>query len=295
MGELLFAAFMMVRLVQRQPLLSLASPVAAVSETETQPVFTLSTFAPRRAPTLDPHLAEQLSATNVLVRELGGAVLLNQHGSEIKPIASLTKLMTTLEAIERYDVETKFTISKTAVATEGTTGDFIVGEMFGRDELIKAALVASSNDAAEALAERAGREAFVAAMNVRASSLGLRSTRYVEPTGISPENVASLDDLVVLVDYLWRNQPDLLRWSTLEATTLHGARTRQLLNLDYLISTHRGVIVGSKTGSTPAAGECLVLIIHLPGAPPIFVGLLNSAHRFDDAQKILTALTEAYR
>jgi len=296
MGELLFVAFMMVRLVQQEPLFSSAPPVAAVrgAAAEAKPVFTLSAFTPRRTPTLDPRLLEQLSATNMLVRELGGAVLLNQRGSEVRPIASLTKLMTALEAVERYAVETKFTISKNAIATEGASGDFTIGETFDRDQLIKAALVASSNDATEALAERAGLEAFIQAMNARASSLGLRSTRYVEPAGISSENVGSLDDLSTLIDYLWRNQPDLLQWSTLETTTLRGVRTRRLLNLNYLLSTHRDIIVGSKTGSTPAAGECLVLLVRLPNSPPIFVGLLNSTNRFDDAKKILTALTEAY-
>lgn len=301
MGELLFAALMMIRLVQGEPLLNLTPPAvsapgadASVSASQAKAVFTLSTFAPRRAPTLNPHLFEQLSATNVLVRELGGSVLLDQRGGEVKPIASLTKLMTALEAVERYSAETKFTISQSAIATDGASGSFTAGETFGRDQLIKAALVASSNDATEALAERAGLEVFVQAMNARASSLGLRGTRYVEPIGISPENVGSLDDLSILIDYLWRNQPNLLQWSALEATTLRGARTRRLLNLNYLLSTYRDVIIASKTGSTPAAGECLVLLVRLPNSPPIFIGLLNSAHRFDDAKKILTALTEAY-
>lgn len=243
---------------------------------------------------LPDEVVEKISATNIFIKEIGGAVILDKNAQETRSIASLTKLMTTLIAYQIYEEDEKIKISEKAVKIEGETGFFSVGELFKRNDLIKAALVASSNDAAYALAEKEGIEKFIEQMNLKAKEIGMAETQFFGPTGINSDNKSSLRDLNILSEYIFRNYSEIFDFSKIGSFTLNGKWKRTINNLNYLLPYYKNYIVGSKTGFTTEAGECLILVLKFEKSPFIFLGILNSKNRFEDAEKLILALKQFY-
>jgi len=134
----------------------------------------------------------------------------------VHPIASVTKLMTAVVSLDMLAPEATTTLSRRAVATEGRLGGLKAGEVLSVRELLFPLLLESSNDAAEALAEYGGHDAFVAQMNATAQKLGMTKTAYADPSGLSPHNVSSVGDLAKMVKYLADTNPHMLDISKLE-------------------------------------------------------------------------------
>src|SRR4051794_39202311 len=131
-------------------------------------------------------------------------VLFSKNDSAVLPIASLTKLMTGLLVSEaKLPMEEMISITQDDVDTEkGSSSRLRVGTMLTRGELLHLALMSSENRAANALGRThpGGMEAFVSLMNAKAKLLGMKDTRYVEPTGLSSRNQSSAHDLALLVN-----------------------------------------------------------------------------------------------
>jgi D-alanyl-D-alanine carboxypeptidase len=265
-----------------------------LAQTGQVPLLDLSNFK-LLARNLPEEIIAQISASNLYIKEIGGAIIYDRNFKEIKPIASLTKLMTALVAYKIYPEDEKFKISSQAVKIEGETGAFKTGETFSRNDLIKAALVGSSNDAAFALAEKAGLKKFIGLMNLTSKEIGMNDTRFFGPTGINNENKSSLRDLSLLVEYVLRNYPEILNFSKIQKFSLAGKHKREVENLNYLLPFYKGYIVGSKTGFTDEAGECLILVLKFEKSPFISLSLLNSKNRFEDAEKLILALKKLYQ
>ena len=244
---------------------------------------------------LPMEVAEQITATNVLVRELGSGVVYEKNAQESKSIASITKLMTALISYQIYEEDEKFKISADAIEVEGEAGGFLSGEIFKRNDLIKTALIGSSNDAAFALAEKNELEKFIQLMNLKAKELKMTETQFVDSVGLSKYNKSSLDDLYNLVEYTSRTAPEIFNFSKTEKFLLSGKYKRTIENLDYLIPLYKGYIIASKTGFTPEAGECLILVLKFEKSSFLFVGILNSKNRFEDAERLIISLRELYK
>ena len=280
------------------PVLNLSNFSAENSPKRTLSVFNikndklLSALVIKKLP---EDVVSKISASDIFIKEIGGAVIYGKNTDEQRPIASLTKLMTGLISFQVYPETEKFKISKRAVDTEGESGSFFVGEIFERNDLVKAALVASSNDAAYTLAEKITVEKFVELMNSKSKELGMKKTLFSEPTGLENGNKSSLEDLYVLVDYISRNYPEILSFARIEKFTLTGKNKRTLNSTDYLLPVYKKYVIASKTGFTPESGECLILVLKFEKSPFVFVGLLNSKNRFEDAKKLITALEEYYK
>jgi len=147
----------------------------------------------------------KVSAESFLVADLEtGEIILERERDKIYPFASITKLMTALVALDVIDPFTYASVSATATATYGESGGLKVGERIMVKDLIYPLLLESSNDAAEVIAERYGRERFVKAMNERAKVLELTHTTFEDPSGISPNNQSSASDLFRLLRHLYR-------------------------------------------------------------------------------------------
>lgn len=142
-------------------------------------------------------------------------MLIAHAESEVRPIASLTKLVTADIALDTLALEASTTLSWRAVATEGRAGRLRVGEDMSVRELLFPLLIESSNDAAEALAEYSGRAEFIEAMNAQANRLGMYSTTFVDPSGLSPKNVSTVHDLALFIAHLAEDQPYVLDISSL--------------------------------------------------------------------------------
>jgi serine-type D-Ala-D-Ala endopeptidase (penicillin-binding protein 7) len=219
-------------------------------------------------------------------------VLFSKNDSAVLPIASLTKLMTALVISEaRLPMEESITITQDDVDTEkGSSSRLRVGTTITRAEAMHLALMSSENRAANALGRTypGGLPAFVAAMNVKARLLGMKDTRYVEPTGLSSRNQSSAHDLATLAAAAYQD-PVLREYSTSTGYQLAvGNRTLHYNNTNKLVKSPDWEIGLQKTGYISEAGQCLVMQARVAGRKVIMV-FLDSAgklSRLADAERV---------
>ena len=219
-------------------------------------------------------------------------VLMNKNASVVLPIASLTKLMTGLVIADaQLSLDEQITILDDDVDTlKGSGSRLNVGTTLSRGELLHLALMSSENRAAHALGRTfpGGLQAFVAMMNVKAKLLGMNDTRYVDPTGLSPQNQSSASDLATLVSTAHQRQ--LLReFSTSDGYQVDtGRRTLQYHNTNRLISSPHWEIGLQKTGYIAEAGRCLVMQAKVAGRQLIMIFLDSAGKltRIADAERV---------
>ncbi|MHB1429518.1 MAG: D-alanyl-D-alanine endopeptidase [Rhodocyclaceae bacterium] len=232
------------------------------------------------------------SAAVAVIDQSTGDVLFEKNASAVVPIASITKLMTAMVALDIQPSLTEtLTIGTDDLDTiKGTHSRLSVGTRLSREEMLLLALMSSENRAASALSRHypGGREAFVAAMNAKAKMLGLTETRFADPTGLTPENVSSARDLVKLVNAA-HQYPLIREFSTSEEyqVAVRG-RPQMFRNTNTLVRNEQWNIGLSKTGYISEAGKCLVMQAWLDNKPTIIV-LLDSwgrLTRIGDANRI---------
>jgi D-alanyl-D-alanine endopeptidase (penicillin-binding protein 7) len=208
------------------------------------------------------------------------------------PIASITKLMTAMVVLDaKPDLKETLAIGEDDVdMVKGTRSRLKVGTLLEREEMLRLALMSSENRAASALSRHypGGRDAFVAAMNQKARTLGLADTRFQDPTGLTAANVSSPRDLAKMVDAA--HQYPLIREfsTTSEGEFSIAGRTQQFRNTNTLVKSPTWEIGLSKTGYINEAGKCLVMQAWLNNKPTIIV-LLDSwgkMTRIGDANRI---------
>ncbi len=248
---------------------------------------------------------ESESAISVEVDNRGNEkVLFEKNPQKSLPIASLTKLMTALvifDLDETYNFLQLIKITKEAVGQEGSSkyGDLRVGESLLAKDLLYKMLIESSNDAAFALTEPIGKEAFVGLMNLYAKELGLENTHFVNPTGLEsntleePNNISTTRDLVKLARYIIENYPQIFEITTHQSYeflkpdgSLHHFIAQ---NTNELLGEIPGII-GGKTGWEIEAEGCLLLIIKHPKGNYFINVILGSNDRFAEMRKIIDIL-----
>jgi len=226
-------------------------------------------------------------------------VLFAKNPQAVLPIASITKLMTALVVAEsRLPLDEPVTITAEDIDTEkGSRSRLQVGTTLPREEMLHLALMASENRAANALGRHypGGLDAFVAAMNLKAQALGMKDTRYVEPTGLSSRNQSSAADLALLVREA--DKHDLIRRlsTSPEHAVAVGARQVQFRNTNALVRGGEWEIGLQKTGYISEAGRCVVMQAQLAGRRLIMV-LLDSTGKYSrvgDAERIRAWLGNA--
>jgi D-alanyl-D-alanine endopeptidase (penicillin-binding protein 7) len=165
---------------------------------------------------------------------------------------------------------------------KGTRSRLQLGVTLPRREMLRLALMASENRAASAVARHypGGVPAFVTAMNAKAAALGMSNTRFVEPTGLSSDNVSSAHDLALMVKS--SSQYPLIReYTTQPSHFVEVQPTGRVLgfnNSNPLVANEGWDIKVSKTGFIREAGKCLVLLAHIASKPVVIV-LLDSLGR----------------
>ncbi len=239
------------------------------------------------------------SSVALVVDQDTNEVLFSKNPGAVLPIASITKLMTALVVIEAgLSLEEPLVVSQDDVnATTGSSSRLRVGTQLNRGEMLHLALMSSENRAAHVLGRTypGGIDTFMAAMNAKAQRLGMRGTRYVEPTGLSPDNQSTAEDLTRLVRAA-SVHPLIRELSTSpEASVPVGARQMQFRNTNGLVRNPEWEIGLQKTGYISAAGRCLVMQTQLAGRKLIMV-LLDSAGKYSrigDAERIRKWLASA--
>lgn len=237
------------------------------------------------------------AAASVLIEASTGKVIFSNKADERRTVASITKVMTvllTLEGLERGDItlEDQVLSSQQAAGMGGSQALLDANQYYRLEDLLKATIVASANDAAVALAEHiaGSEEGFVQRMNERAQQLGLQDTLYVNVTGLpSPGQYTTANDIAQLSRQL-DQYPLYYRYSTIWMDTLthKGGRVTDLTNTNRLVRFYENCD-GYKTGSTNEAKYCvsatakrgnLRLIAVVLGSP-------GSQVRFDAARAML--------
>jgi len=234
-----------------------------------------------------------LRSSAALVLDIGNSsVLYARHSDVALPIASITKLMTALvvmEAGQPLDEMLRVTEDDRFVG-KGAGSRLLPGTQLSRGDLMHLALMASENRAAHALGRNypGGIAACVIAMNAKARELGMTSARFVEPTGLSDENVASPEDLSKLV-MAAAKVAEIREFSTDSDYTIEvGRHLVHYHNTDSLVSRPDWNIVVQKTGYIHEAGRCLVMQTVIDDRPVVIV-LLNSfgkRTRVADARRV---------
>jgi serine-type D-Ala-D-Ala endopeptidase (penicillin-binding protein 7) len=233
------------------------------------------------------------SSSALVIDQEAGSTLYAKNIDNVVPIASITKLMTAMVAIDAgLPLTEQIVITKAdRDLLKGTRSRLHIGSTLKRRELLQIALMASENRAAEALSRvyPGGTQAFVAAMNQKAIELGMWNTRFVDGTGLSSENVSTAQDLTKMVAAAHK-YPLIREFTTdTELTVEIGkGRTLSYRNSNRLVSNEHWHIGLSKTGYISEAGRCLVMQAEIAGRPVIIV-LLDSwgrLTRIGDANRI---------
>lgn len=241
----------------------------------------------------DLQVQPQLRSSAFLVfDETSSAVLFSRHAEVPTPIASITKLMTALVVLDSAQ-----SLDETLTVTDadrehgrGALSRLAIGAQLSRADLLHLALMSSENRAAHALGRNypGGVPAFVQAMNSKAALLGMSSAHFVDPSGLSSQNVASPADLVHLVNAA-AGHPVIRQYSTDRGHSVRiGRRLLEYRNTDLLVKSPAWNIIVQKTGYITEAGRCLVLKTVIKGRAVVMV-LLDSFGKYTrtaDAQRI---------
>jgi D-alanyl-D-alanine carboxypeptidase (penicillin-binding protein 5/6) len=223
-----------------------------------------------------------------LVELQSGRVLLEKDATRRLPPASLTKIMTALVALDAAPLQQVVKIDPRAIEHHSTY-HFQPGEEFLLRDLVTAMLVASANDACEAVAWHIGGNAkqFVVMMNERARTLGLKDTHFANACGFdSPGHYSTAVDLAKLTQHalLVPAISMMVRTVVRDISTVNGNRTIELNSTNELLRDPD--VTGVKTGYTSKAGRCLIASMFKDGYKLLLVGL-NVTDRWEHVTRLL--------
>ncbi|MBI3283954.1 MAG: D-alanyl-D-alanine endopeptidase [Burkholderiales bacterium] len=240
--------------------------------------------------TQDP-LALQSNVAFV-VDQASSKVLFEKNSEVSLPIASITKLMTSLVVVETHqDLEETIEVTNEDVDKEKGTGSRLrIGAKLSRADMLHIALMSSENRAASALGRSypGGLPAFVTAMNAKAKQLGMLDTHYVDSSGLSSQNRASARDLVKLVNAAYQH-PVIRQYSTdAKYVVAPGGRQLEYGTSNKLVANPAWEIGLQKTGYIAEAGRCLVMQAMIEGRAIVMVFLDSKGKysRLADAGRI---------
>ena len=238
------------------------------------------------------------SAKAMCVMEMSsGRVLDEKNGDTLLPMASTTKIMTALTAIENcVDLDEVFEISPKSVGISGTSIYLREGEHLSVRQLLYGLMLVSGNDSAVAIAERVGgtTNKFVDLMNKTARKIGAYNTHFDNPHGLdSKTHYTSAKDLALITSYALKNPifKEIVTTKNTKITSLEG-KTRYLRNKNKLLFSLEGCI-GVKTGFTDDAGRCLVSACENDNMGVVCV-VLNCGPMFEESKTLLERALEKY-
>lgn len=248
-----------------------------------------SNFSASPYPRIKTDVPDLNTRAFIVVDDESKVVLLSKNTNSIFPMASTTKIMTALVALDYYKMDDVIEVEATEVL--GVVVGFSKGEKVYFRDLLYALLLPSGNDAALALAQNypGGEEEFVKQMNKKAKELHLLNTYFKDPTGLSEDNATTTVDLARLASVALKNTLFSEIVATKHATISNVDKTKNysFANLNKLLG--KDGINGVKTGFTDEAGEVLVTSRFDDGHTTLVV-VMKSKNRFSDTQNLLSVL-----
>ena len=225
----------------------------------------------------------EVSGNNaILIEQSTGKILYEKKAHEEQSIASITKIMTAILAIESGQWKEKASASRRAIYTEGSSIYLEQGEKMTVEDLTYGLMLRSGNDAAVAISEHIGgsEEGFVYLMNEKARWLGMQHTNFENPHGLdSDQHYSSAYDMALLMRYAMEND----QFKKITATKTYQANNRSYswLNKNKLLTQYYDYCTGGKTGFTKKTGRTLVSSAHKDGVDLIAV-TLNAPNDWQD-------------
>lgn len=286
--------------------IAVASPsTVAFAEVRSADVIVTDTVEARGLKSSD---CPNIFAKNALFKTADGKVLFSRDADAEVKIASLTKIMTAIVALDNASLDTAITVSANAVATGGSNAGLRTGDTMTLSEALYALMVPSGNDAATAIAEcvgqkmtgtadaTAGYDAFVAKMNEKAGILGCTHTNFTNPHGLDDgefesNSHSSAGDLMLMIEFAMKNEnfskTVVNPTYELKLTRDGQATTTTLTSTDSLLETFEGAC-GIKTGTTDLAGYCFAGACKRGDTMvySVVLGSNDDATRFQDTQTL---------
>lgn len=231
-----------------------------------------------------------LSSRAYLMADLDtGEIIIEKNSDTIFPIASVSKLMTSVIASEKMNLQEVAIVSRDATNAYGAQGGLALGEKIRLTDLVFPLLMESSNDAAEVFADHYGHQEFMDQMNIKAASLGMEDTYYNDPSGLDPKNSSTPKDLLKLVRYIWKHDPTVFDTTRVKQFSIKGHtwfnRNPQLLVTGY---------IGGKNGYIDQALQTTASIFEIPtvkgGMRKVVIVILKSNDKNNDVIKLINFL-----
>lgn len=265
-----------------------------LSLTNNKQTSTLDLWLPKLVDVFFPEKLKipQITAQSGLMFDIDSQkVLFGKEPNKRLPMASLTKVMTAVVALEHKKTNDEYLVNQQDLVGENSMG-LTSGEILNLDELLYGLMLASGNDAAETIASNfeGGRSSFIVAMNDKAKSLGLTNTHFTNPTGLEGDGnqYTTVYDLMVITQFALAHFAEFKQIvSTFDYDIPYSDKHKEfyLENETNLISSYPGV-KGVKDGYTPEAGLCL--ITYLDYKDKHFIGvILGSENRRDEMKELL--------
>lgn len=265
------------------PLEPMVRPVPVTPRAKPRPANSAPVQRSSVTSVVDPARLKLRSSSLMVLEHSTSKVLVARDPEVVRPIASITKLMTAMVVLDaRLRMDEILRISNADIdRLKGTHSRLQIGTQLTRREMLRLALMASENRAASALARHypGGFAAFIKAMNRKARTLRMTRTNFVDSTGLSQKNVSTASDLTRMVKAAY-DYPAIREFTTTASHTVRLPKSRQPLlfrNSNRLVQSHSKAwkIHVSKTGYTAEAGRCLVMHARI-GSRPVIVVLLHS-------------------
>ena len=234
----------------------------------------------RKVPIADAFIAVRLSDNKVL---------LERNLNQVHSIASITKLMTSVVALENIASNQEITLTQAMLEPLGHSPSLFLGLNIGAENLLKAALIQSSNDAAEALTFFVGKENFLSLMNQKAKELGMRNTVFIDANGLHPGNHSTASDIVKLMSYIYSQHPEILQITKNNDFWLPDATGRRLKFQNENNFYPLGEFIGGKTGYLVEAKQTIASVFNV-NQEPIAIILLYSDNLQADVFAIINQL-----
>jgi len=236
---------------------------------------------------------------SILIDENGKKeILFSKNPEEKLAIASLTKLMSAYIVVNYFDLSGDLEIAQGVLLKRGTTENLKPGEIFKIKDILYSSLVESDNDGISALSQLTSQNGFVVLMNLEAGYLGLNDTKFFNSTGLDPENseepanFSTARDVALLSSEVFKNPliSQILSSREFDLYDSQNVFNHKSVTTNELLASSdfkNMRIVAGKTGETPRAGGCLVLVLENPSRKQTLVNvILGSDNRFGEMKKL---------
>jgi D-alanyl-D-alanine carboxypeptidase len=233
----------------------------------------ISALIPSQYKAEAPQIVNQITARAYIIgNAMTGHVYMSSNSTAVLPVASMSKLITTIAATDTMSPTTTITITPEESNVPPDSSNLTAGETFTLKELLYPLLLNSSNVAAEAIASSSDRAAFLDLMSSYAWEVGMPTAFFADPSGIDPGNHASAADMLALARYLYVYRPDILALTRIvhegvATTSDHGGHIFD--SIHPFVNDPR--FIGGKTGRTPEAGETMMTILRIDSQPIVFI------------------------